>query len=50
MLSNIQLLIMTNAVKIRLQDPSANIDDVLNSYPRLTDEDKQKIKERLKND
>lgn len=50
MLSNIQILIMANAVKIRLQDPSANIDDVLNSYPRLTDEDKQKIKERLKND
>lgn len=50
MLSNIQLLIMANAVKIRLQDPSANIDEVLNSYPRLTDEDKQKIKERLKND
>ncbi len=48
MLSNIQILIMTNAVKIRLQDPSANIDDILNSYPKLTDEDKKKIKERLK--
>lgn len=48
MLSNIQILIMANAVKIRLQDPSANVDDILNSYPRLTDEDKKKIKERLK--
>ena len=47
MLSNIQILIMVNAVKIRLQDPSANIDDILNSYPKLTDEDKKKIKERL---
>ena len=48
MLSNIQILIMVNAVKIRLQDASANIDDILNSYPKLTDEDKKKIKERLK--
>lgn len=48
MLSNIQILIMVNAVKIQLQDPSANIDDILNSYPKLTDEDKKKIKERLK--
>ena len=48
MLSNIQILIMVNAVKIRLQDPSANIDDILNSYPKLTDDDKKKIKERLK--
>lgn len=48
MLSNIQILIMVNAVKIRLQDPSVNIDDILNSYPKLTDEDKKKIKERLK--
>ena len=48
MLSNIQILIMVNVVKIRLQDPSANIDDILNSYPKLTDEDKKKIKERLK--
>ena len=48
MLSNIQILIMANAVKIRLQDPSANVDDILNSYPKLTDEDKEKIKERLK--
>ena len=48
MLSNIQIFIMVNAVKIRLQDPSANIDDILNSYPKLTDEDKKKIKERLK--
>ena len=48
MLSNIQILIMANAVKIRLQDPSANIDDILNSYPKLTDEDKKKIKDRLK--
>ena len=46
MLSNIQILIMVNAVRIRLQDPSANIDDILNSYPKLTD--KKKIKERLK--
>lgn len=48
MLSNIQILIMVNAVKIRLQDSSANVDDILNSYPKLTDEDKKKIKERLK--
>ena len=48
MLSNIQILIMANAVKIRLQDPSANVDDILNSYPKLTDEDKRKIKDRLK--
>lgn len=48
MLSNIQFFIMVNAVKIRLQDPSANIDDILNSYPKLTDEDKKKIKEKLK--
>ena len=48
MLSNIQVLIMANAVRIRLQDPSANIDDILNSYPKLTDEDKKKIKDRLK--
>ena len=48
MLTNIQILIMANAVKIRLQDPSANIDDILNSYPKLTDEDKKKIKDRLK--
>ena len=48
MLSNIQFLIMVNAVKILLQDPSANIDDILNSYPKLTDEDKKKIKEKLK--
>lgn len=48
MLSNIQILIMANAVKIRLQDPSANVDDILNSYLKLTDEDKKKIKERLK--
>lgn len=48
MLSNIQILIMANAVKIRLQDPSANVDDILNSYPKLTDEDKKKIKDRLK--
>ena len=48
MLSNIQMLIMANAVKIRLQDPSANVDDILNSYPKLTDEDKKKIKDRLK--
>lgn len=47
MLSNIQILIMANAVKIRLQDPSANVDDILNSYPKLTDEDKKRIKERL---
>ena len=47
MLSNIQILIMANAVKIRLQDPSANVDDILNSYPKLTDEDKKKIKDRL---
>ena len=39
---------MANAVKIRLQDPSANVDDILNSYPKLTDEDKKKIKDRLK--
>lgn len=50
MLSNIQFLIMVNAVKIRLQDPSANVDDILNSYPKLTDEDKKKIKEKFKND
>ena len=48
MLSSIQILIMVNAVRIRLQDPSANVDDILNSYPKLTDEDKKKIKERLK--
>ena len=48
MLSNIQILIMANAVKIRLQDPSANVDDILNSYPKLTDKDKKKIKDRLK--
>ena len=48
MLSNIQVLIMANAVRIRLQDPSANVDDILNSYPKLTDEDKKKIKDRLK--
>ena len=48
MLSNIQFLIMVNAVKIRLQDPSANVDNILNSYPKLTDEDKKKIKEKLK--
>lgn len=48
MLSNIQILIMVNAVKIRLQDPSANVDDILNSYSKLTDEDKKKIKEKLK--
>ena len=48
MLSNIQILIMANAVKIQLQDPSANVDDILNSYPKLTDEDKKKIKDRLK--
>ena len=47
MLSNIQFLIMVNAVKIRLQDPSANVDDILNSYPKLTDEDNKRIKERL---
>ena len=39
---------MVNAVRIRLQDPLANVDDILNSYPKLTDEDKKKIKERLK--
>ena len=50
MLTNIQVLIMANAVRIRLQDPSANVDDILNSYPKLTDEDKKKIKDRLKND
>lgn len=49
MLSNIQLIIMTRAVKIQLQDSKANVDDVLNSYPKLSDEDKNKIKERLKN-
>ena len=48
MLTNIQVLIMANAVRIRLQDPSANVDDILNSYPKLTDEDKKKIKDRLK--
>ena len=48
MLSNIQILIMVNAVKIRLQEPSANVDDILNSQPKLTDEDKKKIKDRLK--
>ena len=48
MLTNIQILIMANAVKIRLQDPSANVDDILKSYPKLTDEDKKKIKDRLK--
>ena len=48
MLSNTQILIMLTAVKIRLQDPSANVDDILTSYPKLTDEDKKKIKERLK--
>ena len=47
MLTNVQVLIMANAVRIRLQDPSANVDDILNSYPKLTDEDKKKIKERL---
>ena len=47
MLTNIQVLVMANAVKIRLQDPSANVDDILNSYPKLTDEDKKKIKEKL---
>ena len=50
MLTNIQVLIMANAVRIRLQDPSANVDDILNSYPRLTDEAKKKIKEKLEND
>lgn len=50
MLSNIQVLVMVNAVRIRLQDPSANVDDILNSYPRLTDEAKKKIKEKLEND
>ena len=49
MLTNIQVLIMANAVRIRLQDPSANVDDILNSYPKLTDEDKKKIKDSLKN-
>ena len=47
MLTNIQVLVMANAVKIRLQDSSANVDDILNSYPKLTDEDKKKIKEKL---
>ena len=50
MLTNVQVLVMANAVKIRLQDPSANVDDILNSYPRLTDEAKKKIKEKLEND
>lgn len=50
MLTNIQVLVMANAVKIRLQDPSANVDNILNSYPRLTDEAKKKIKEKLEND
>ena len=50
MLTNVQVLIMANAVRIRLQDPSANVDDILNSYPRLTDEAKKKIKEKLEND
>ena len=50
MLTNIQVLIMANAVRIRLQDPSANVDDILNSYPRLNDEAKKKIKEKLEND
>lgn len=48
MLSNIQILFMVNAVNIRLQDPSANVYDILNSYSKLTDEDKKKIKEKLK--
>lgn len=47
MLSSLQLYIMVEAVKIRLQDASTNIDDILNSYSKLTDEDKQKIKERI---
>lgn len=46
MLSKIKLKIMVKAVQIRVSN-GEDIDDVLNSYPKLTDEDKTYIKAEI---
>ena len=38
---------MIKAIRIRISN-GENIDEVLNSYAKLTDEDKKEIKETLK--
>ena len=43
MLSNIQKKIILRAVQIRINN-GENIDDILNSYPKLTDDEKKEIK------
>ena len=43
MLSKIKLRIMIKAVEIRI-DNGEEIDDILSSYPKLTDDDKAYIK------
>lgn len=47
MLSSIQKTIMLKAIRIRMSK-GETIDEVLNSYTKLTDEDKKEIKETLK--
>ena len=47
MLSSIQKTIMIKAIRIRVSK-GENIDEVLNSYVKLTAEDKKEIKETLK--
>lgn len=48
MLSNIQKKIILRAVKIRI-DNGENLDDILKSYPKLTDEEKEEICNSYKN-
>lgn len=46
MLGNVQLNIMCRAVKIRVQN-GEDLETVLGSYKKLTDEDKEAIRKRF---
>lgn len=46
MLGNVQLNIMYRAVKIRVQN-GEDLETVLGSYKKLTDEDKEAIRKRF---
>lgn len=45
-MSSVLLQIMIRAVKIRLSE-GEELESILGSYPKLTDEDKEKIREAL---
>lgn len=46
MLSNVKLRMFTKAVLLKMKS-GQNLDDVLNEYTKLTDEEKQQLREAV---